>query len=292
MFASRSLHLFLPLASLLTACTSVPERNTLTGPPMSATFAAPSTSFSCVQNFASRPYAFYAASATLTTGGLVTAVVSRPYIGDTLSTRAAATLVPPTSYPGFSSYNVWDVTGGPASGTTDLYYLLLPKQLPPLGGAFRGEVHVLFDGGNLGWIQSTQDCIVTAGGSDPDVRLTAPISCIDPSPSRPYAFYAVTSNVVKGVPTSNVVSRPSIGDVVSQRATGVALSPTRYLGWPQHRIWNITGGAAMTSNDSYYLLLPKVLPVTPGATFQAELHVQFNDGRNGMIQSLQDCTVL
>jgi hypothetical protein len=103
--------------------------------------------------------------------------------------------------------------------------------------------------------------------------------------------FAVSAVLVNGVPTSNVVYRPPFKDTLSTRQKGRAVTAQRYPGWPQHKVWNVTGGPAEATSDLYYFLLPKVMPVQPGSAFQAELHVLFDGGAAGWLQSLQDCVL-
>jgi hypothetical protein len=87
-------------------------------------------------------------------------VCRRPNVGDTLSRKKTAVLVSPSKYPGWPQWDVWNVRGGPAGATNDLFYLLLPKALPGPGGQFPAALHILFGGGSAGGVQSTQDCTV------------------------------------------------------------------------------------------------------------------------------------
>ena len=68
------------------------------------------------------------------------------------------------------------------------------------------------------------------------------------------------------------------------------MSPTKYPGYPQYNVWNVTGGPAVGTSNYFFLLFPKVLP-GPGGIFPAELHVQFNKGQYGSNQSIEMCTV-
>lgn len=278
---------------LATACSSPGDRGPSITAPSAAlgdltTPIAATLTFSCQQNFASRPYAFYAVKGDLVAGKPLATVVYRPHIGDTLSRKNVPVLVSGTKYPGWPQYNVWNVRGGPAGVNNDLYYLLLPKTLPGAGGMFPAELHVLYDGGNAGWAQSTQDCTVSGSGVGPPP--TAPFSCVQNFAAPPYAFYAVRGDFVVGVPTATVVFRPNVGDTLSRKKTAVLVSPAKYPGWPQWDVWNVRGGPAGATNDLFYLLLPKALP-GPGGQFPAELHILFDGGSAGGVQSTQDCTV-
>lgn len=63
-----------------------------------------------------------------------------------------------------------------------------------------------------------------------------------------------------------------------------------YPSFPQYKAFNVTGHPPGTTTNDYYLLFPKGLP-SPGATFQGELHVLFNHGRQGWWRTLQDCVI-
>ncbi|MFN8570717.1 MAG: hypothetical protein U0132_01595 [Gemmatimonadaceae bacterium] len=149
------------LPVLATACTS--RESTVTAPlgtdMLSSSVAAPVT-FDCVDQGGVPYYAFYNARGRLVGNQPYNARVYRPYVGDTLSKRAVALLTSPLKYPGYSQYNVWNVTGGPATGTTNYFFLLFPKVLPGPGGVFPAELHVQFNKGQAGSNQSIEMCTV------------------------------------------------------------------------------------------------------------------------------------
>ncbi len=130
-----------------------------TGAPASgAMSAAAPVTFDCIDQRVSRPYAIYNARGRLSGNQPMSTRVYRPYMGDTVSTRAASPLVSPSKYPGWPQYNVWNVTGGPAVGTNNYYFLLVPKALPGPGGIFPAQLHVHFNKGQYGWIQAIEMC--------------------------------------------------------------------------------------------------------------------------------------
>lgn len=282
-----------PLALLASsACTDVAS-GPVAPPPTAvaralSVAARPPLAFSCTQIGVTPPYASYAVRGAMLGGVPSGVVVYRPFIGDTLSRRTTATPVDPATYPGWPQYTIWNVRGGPAESTTDYYYLLLPAVLPPAGGRFVAEVHVLFDRGASGSVQSMQDCVTSGGGDSP--AATGTLSCVQNFAARPYAFYAVTGTLVRGVPSATVVYRPLLGDTLSRRGAPVLVSSAKYPGWPGWTIWNLTGGPAEAGTDLFYLLVPPALP-GPGGRFPAELHVLFDRGNLGWVQSTQDCTI-
>ncbi|MFN8580588.1 MAG: hypothetical protein U0163_06360 [Gemmatimonadaceae bacterium] len=150
-------------ALALSACSTDHRAETILGPSAAAEVnqavtAAPK--FDCVQTNPSRPYAVYHARGLLKGNEPVSTRVFRPYMGDTLSVRKTPAFITPAKYPGYPLYNVWNVTGGPAQTTNDLFLLLFPPSLPGPGGMFPAELHVYYNRGQWGWMQALEMCTV------------------------------------------------------------------------------------------------------------------------------------
>ncbi len=155
----KMLATLLPL--LAAACASPESRVTAPlGTDMAAQSLAAVVTFDCVDQGGVPYYAFYNARGRLVGNQPSSSRIYRPYVGDTLSKRPSAVLMSPAKYPGYPQYNVWNVTGGPAAGTTNYFFLLFPKVLPGPGGVFPAELHVQFNKGQGGSNQSIEMCTV------------------------------------------------------------------------------------------------------------------------------------
>ncbi len=150
----------------LAACSTTPDAAPSITAPDGARSADASTAaairFDCVQTNMTRYYAMYHARGVLVGNAPRNTRVYRPYVGDTLSTRPTAAPVSSTKYPAaLPGYNTWNVTGGPAKTSGDLFFLLFPQALPGPGGVFPAELHVWYNGGQWGWAQSIEMCTVS-----------------------------------------------------------------------------------------------------------------------------------
>ncbi|MFN8571064.1 MAG: hypothetical protein U0132_03340 [Gemmatimonadaceae bacterium] len=152
--------------AVLAACSTAPDASpSLTGPLASGSAdaaAVAATRFDCVQTNLTRYYAIYHARGVLVGNAPGATRVFRPYVGDTLSVRPTAALVSAAKYPAPQpGYNTWNVTGGPAKASGDLFFLLFPQALPGPGGVFPAQLHVWYNGGQWGWAQSSEMCTVS-----------------------------------------------------------------------------------------------------------------------------------
>ncbi|MFN8580589.1 MAG: hypothetical protein U0163_06365 [Gemmatimonadaceae bacterium] len=155
--------LLVPVVAAISACGVAGDASSgLTAPSTVADASIAATvTFDCVQTNMTRYYAIYNARGVLSGNAPVSARVYRPYVGDTLSVRKTAALVSPAKYPApLTGYNTWNVTGGPAKTSGDLFFLLFPQTLPGPGGIFPAELHVWYTGGQWGWAQSAEQCTV------------------------------------------------------------------------------------------------------------------------------------
>lgn len=115
----------------------------------------------CEVNAGGPAYSYLTVTGVINREGITNVNVFQTYGGQLESVRDRATVV--SNYgttPSFPRYRAWDVTGH-ANGVgtpDDLFYLVIPKVMPGVGGVVPGEVHVEFAGGG-GW-QAIGLCLV------------------------------------------------------------------------------------------------------------------------------------
>lgn len=131
----------------------------------------------------------------------------------------------------------------------------------------------------------------------PSVALVAPavartLRCDGNAGGRRYSYYSVTAQVNGTAAPTSILSFPTYTPTAPTSFRAKAAVVTNYPGFPGYKVWNVTGHAngMGTPGDLYYLLLPPRVP-GPGVTFNAELHILFNQGAYGWWQVISTCTV-